>query len=107
MHFVPAAQLTGTPARLNRVFMAKAGTYDVYALMKERAAGEGAASNAAVKAGLLKTSVTVPDLNAEFTTSSMLVADKVNVLTAAADAWTRRASGRSRSACRSSSRPPT
>ena len=31
VHFVPAAQLAGTPARLNRVFMAKPGTYDVYA----------------------------------------------------------------------------
>lgn len=79
VHFVPAAQLAGSPARLNRVFMAKAGTYDVYVLAKERLP-ERAPKNATYKAGLLKTSVTVPDLAAEFTTSSVLVADKVNVL---------------------------
>jgi hypothetical protein len=80
VHFVPAAQLAGSPARLNRVFMAKAGTYDVYVLAKERLP-ERAPKNATYKAGLLKTSITVPDLAAEFTTSSVLVADKVNVLT--------------------------
>src|SRR5688572_23317683 len=34
IHFVPAAQLTG--GKLNRVFMATPGTYDVYVAMKER-----------------------------------------------------------------------
>lgn len=81
VHFVPAAQLGGSPARLNRVFMAKPGTYDVYIMAKERLA-EKAKKDTPVKAGLLKTSVTVPDLAAEFTTSSVLVADKVNMLTA-------------------------
>ena len=80
VHFVPAAQITGSPARLNRVFMAKAGTYDVYALMKERLPEKGP-RNATVKAGLMKTQIVVPDLNAEFTTSSILVADKVTTLT--------------------------
>lgn len=81
VHFVPAAQLTGSPVRLNRVFMAKPGTYDVYVVAKERLADK-APKNTQVKAGLLKTSVTVPDLATEFTTSSILVADKVNILTA-------------------------
>lgn len=80
VHFVPAAQLGGTPARLSRVFMAKPGTYDVYVMAKERLA-EKAPKSTVAKAGLLKTSVTVPDLAAEFTTSSVLVADKVNILT--------------------------
>jgi hypothetical protein len=80
VHFVPAAQTAGNPVRLHRVFMAKAGTYDLYILMKERAP-EKAPRNATYKAGLLKTQVVVPDLNAEFTTSSILVADKVNMLT--------------------------
>ncbi|MGD9902931.1 MAG: hypothetical protein AB7U83_05645 [Vicinamibacterales bacterium] len=79
VHFVPAAQLSGDPMRLHRVFMAKAGTYDLYALIKERVPEKGD-KNAPVKSGLLKTSITVPDLNAEFTTSSILVADKVNML---------------------------
>lgn len=81
VHFVPAAQLTGSPVRLNRVFMAKPGTYDVYIMAKERLADK-APKNTVVKSGLLKTSVTVPDLASEFTTSSILVADKVNMLTA-------------------------
>lgn len=81
VHFVPAAQLAGSPVRLNRVFMAKPGTYDVYVMAKERLADK-APKNTVVKAGLLKTSVTVPDLASEFTTSSILVADKVNILTA-------------------------
>ncbi len=81
VHFVPAAQLSGTPARLNRVFMAKPGTYDIYILAKERMP-EKAPKNTVVKSGLFKSSVTVPDLSAEFTTSSILVADKVSVLTA-------------------------
>ena len=59
MHFVPAAQLAGTPARLNRVFMAKPGTYDVYILAKERLP-EKAPKGAVVKAGLLKTSSPCP-----------------------------------------------
>lgn len=81
VHFVPAAQLAGSPVRLNRVFMAKPGTYDVYVMAKERLADK-APKNTVVKAGLLKTSVTVPDLASEFTTSSILVADKVNILAA-------------------------
>ncbi len=80
VHFVPAAQITASPARLNRVFMAKPGTYDVYVMAKERLP-EKAPKGATSKAGLFKTSVTVPDLNVEFTTSSILVADKVTELT--------------------------
>ncbi len=80
VHFVPAAQITASPARLNRVFMAKPGTYDVYVMAKERLP-EKASKGATSKAGLFKTSVTVPDLNVEFTTSSILVADKVTELT--------------------------
>jgi uncharacterized protein (DUF2141 family) len=81
VHFVPAAQITGSPARLHRVFMAKPGTYDVYVLAKERV-DEKAPKNTPFKAGLLKTSVTVPDLTGEFTTSTVLVAEKVNILPA-------------------------
>lgn len=80
VHFVTAAQTASSPVRLHRVFMAKAGTYDVYILMKERLP-EKAPRNTVAKAGLLKTQIVVPDLNAEFTTSSILVADKVNMLT--------------------------
>lgn len=82
VHFVPAAQLAGDAVKLNRVFMAPAGTYDVYIGFKERLA-EKAPKNSVAKVGVLKTSVTVPDFyNGELATSTILVADKVNMLTA-------------------------
>lgn len=82
IHFVPAAQLAGDNVKLNRVFMATAGTYDVYVAFKERLP-EKAPKNTVAKMGVLKTQVTVPDFyNAELNTSTILVADKVNVLTA-------------------------
>lgn len=82
IHFVPAAQLAGEPVKLNRVFMAPAGTYDVYVAFKERAP-ERAPRGFVPKVGVLKTQVTVPDFyNGELNTSTILVADKVNMLTA-------------------------
>jgi hypothetical protein len=82
IHFVPAAQLAGDPVKLNRVFMATAGTYDVYVAFKERLP-EKAPKNAVAKMGVLKKQVTVPDYyNGELATSTILVADKVNVLSA-------------------------
>ena len=78
-----AAKLAGDAVKLNRVFMATAGTYDVYIGFKERLA-EKAPKNTVAKIGVLKTQVTVPDFyNAELNTSTILVAEKVNMLTAA------------------------
>ena len=84
IHFIPAAALAGgDPVKLNRVFMATAGTYDVYVAFKERLP-EKAPKNTVPKMGVLKTSVTVPDYyNGELGTSTILVADKVNMLSAA------------------------
>ena len=83
IHFVPAAQIAGDAPKLNRVFMAVAGTYDVYIAFKERLADK-APKNAVAKIGVLKTQITVPDFyNAELNTSTILVADTVNMLTAA------------------------
>jgi hypothetical protein len=80
IHFVPAVELAGDT--LNRVFMAPAGTYDVYLAFKERLP-EKAPKGTVAKIGVLKTQVTVPDFyNAELNTSTILVADKVNMLTA-------------------------
>lgn len=81
IHFIPAAQLAGDDVKLNRVFMATAGTYDVYVAFKERVA-EKAPKGTMPKMGVLKTQVTVPDYyNGELATSTILVADKVNTLT--------------------------
>jgi len=82
IHFVPAAQLAGDAPKLNRVFMATAGTYDVYIAYKERLP-EKAPKGTIAKIGVLKTQITVPDFyNGEITTSTILVAEKVNMLTA-------------------------
>lgn len=82
IHFLTAAQLAGDEVKLNRVFMATAGTYDVYIAFKERLA-EKAPKSAVAKMGVFKTQVTVPDFyNAELNTSSILVAEKVTMLTA-------------------------
>jgi hypothetical protein len=80
IHFMPAGSLAS--GKLNRVFMATPGTYDVYIAVKERLP-EKAPKTQAAKIGVLKTQVTVPDFwNGELTTSSIIVTDKVNVLSA-------------------------
>jgi hypothetical protein len=80
IHFVPAAQMGGGKASLSRVFMAVPGTYDVYVALKERVP-ERAPKEQVAKTGVLKTQVTVPDFNnGELNTSSVLVTDKVNML---------------------------
>jgi hypothetical protein len=82
IHFLTAAQIASTEGRLSRVFMAPPGTYDVYIAMKERVPEKGPKPEAP-KVGVLKTQVTVPDFwSGELMTSSVIVADKVNVLTA-------------------------
>jgi hypothetical protein len=80
IHFIPATQLAG--GKLNRVFMAAPGTYDIYLAMKERLP-EKAPKGQVAKVGVLKQQITVPDFqNGEINTSSLLVTDKVNMLTA-------------------------
>jgi len=82
IHFVPAAQMSGGSARLNRVFMAPPGTYDVYVALKQRLP-EKAPKTEVAKVGLLKTQIEVPNFsNGELATSSVLVTDKVNQLSA-------------------------
>jgi len=80
IHFVSAAQLAS--GKLNRVFMAAPGTYDVYLAMKERLP-EKAPKGQVAKIGVVKQQITVPDFqNGEINTSSLLITDKVNMLTA-------------------------
>ena len=80
IHFIPQEKVAPT---LHRVFMAPAGTYDVYIAYKERAPEKDAPRGFVPKVGVLKTQVVVPDYyNGELNTSSILVADKVNTLTA-------------------------
>lgn len=80
IHFIPAGGVAS--GKLQRVFMAAPGTYDVYIAMKERLP-ERAPKGAVAKTGVLKTQITVPDFwSGELATSSVIVTDKVNVLNA-------------------------
>lgn len=80
VHFVPASQLTGNPARLSRVFMAPAGTYDVYVAVKDRGAD-------APRGTVRKEQVTVPNFHTgRMIASSVVIADRVTMLSAALEA---------------------
>jgi hypothetical protein len=80
IHFVSAANVA--TGKLNRVFMAAPGNYDVYVAIKERLS-EKAPKTQTAKMGVLKTQITIPDFwNGELATSSIIVTDKVNMLNA-------------------------
>jgi hypothetical protein len=73
----------GLPVRLTRAFAVPPGAYDVYVALRERPSG-GTAADAPVKVALLKQEVVVPNYHTEeLQTSSVLVADKIETLTAA------------------------
>jgi hypothetical protein len=70
------------PVRLTRAFAVAPGSYDVYVALRERPSG-GTAADAPVKVAILKQEVTVPNFHGEeLQTSSVLVADKIEPLTA-------------------------
>lgn len=72
----------GQPVRLTRAFAVAPGTYDVYVALRERPSS-GTATDAPVKVALLKQEVAVPNYHTdELQTSSVLVADKIEPLTA-------------------------
>lgn len=76
----PAAP--GQPQKLTRAFAVPAGSYDVYLALRDRpASGEKAAADAPVKVAVMKQELTVPNFwGNEFTTSSLILADKVEPL---------------------------
>jgi hypothetical protein len=70
----------GQPLRLTRAFAVPAGNYDVYLALRERASG-GEKSDAPVKIAVMKQDLTVPNYwSSEFTTSTLILADKVEPL---------------------------
>ena len=82
IHFLSADKAAQN--RISRVFMAPPGTYDVYIAMKERVPEKGPKPADGPRMGLLKTQVTVPDFwDGELATSSVILADKVDILNAA------------------------
>lgn len=70
------------PLRLSRSFVAPAGSYDVYVVAKELL-GEKAPKNVAPKTVVLKQTVNVPEFwNNDLTTSSVIIADRIDPLAA-------------------------
>jgi hypothetical protein len=81
MDVAPASP--GQPQWIRRAFDVEPGEYDVYIAVREKAKDAKAAAASALKSGTLKTSMTVPSYDSsELTTSSIIVADKVDILQA-------------------------
>lgn len=78
--FTDLPQAQNGRIRVNRAFAVASGDYDVYVVIRERPAKD---QKAAPKLALLKESLAVPDLSAELTTSSIILADKIEAQTAA------------------------
>ena len=80
MDVAPAAP--GQPQRIRRAFDVEPGEYDVLIAVREKAK-DASTPVASLKTGTLKQSVTVPAYDGnELTTCSIIVAEKVDVLTA-------------------------
>ena len=79
----PPASAT-EPYRISRAFAVPAGEYDVYVALMERLPVEAKdREKTRVKAGVMKQAITVPNYwSEELTTSSIIVADKVEPLAA-------------------------
>ncbi|MBK5298566.1 MAG: hypothetical protein JJE40_15545 [Vicinamibacteria bacterium] len=68
--------VAGQAQLLRRAFAVSPGDYDVYVALKEKAAG----ATASPKIGVVKQELTVPSLDGNLTTSSVIMAAKVDVL---------------------------
>jgi hypothetical protein len=76
---VDLSAASGTESRISRGFSVPPGEYDVYVVMRERVDPGGAKTRP--KAAVLRQSLSVPDFRtAELATSSVIVADRLNVL---------------------------
>jgi hypothetical protein len=71
------APVAGQPQLLRRAFAVVPGDYDVYVAVKEKAA---AGATAAPKIGVVKQELSVPSMDRELTTSSVILSPKVEVL---------------------------
>lgn len=83
---LPAPAAGGNPPVIRRAFAVPPGEYDVYVVVKERGAAApapaGGGEAAAVRAGVVKQEITVPSLDGELTTSSIILAETVEELQA-------------------------
>jgi hypothetical protein len=76
------APVAGERTLLRRAFAVAPGDYDVYVALKEKSAAPAAAAAAgpSAKIGVVKHELTVPALGSDLTTSSVILAEKVDVL---------------------------
>jgi hypothetical protein len=76
------AAAAGQPQKLTRAFAVPAGNYDVYLALRDRTtSGEKVSADTPVKVTVMKQELTVPNFwGTEFTTSSLILADKVEPL---------------------------
>lgn len=75
---LPAAQ--GGQVRISRAFAVPSGDYDIYLVIRDRPEKD---QKTAPRLALLKQSVSVPDMSSQLTTSSIILADKIEAQTAA------------------------
>jgi hypothetical protein len=81
VYFTDLRGAAGQPLRMSRAFAAPAGEYDLYVGLRERPAP--GAGEAAAKVAVLKQELTIPNYHSdELQTSSIIVADKIEQLTA-------------------------
>jgi len=81
LNTIPVATGQPGPARVSRSFTVAGGTYDVYVVLKEATSQQKNAPPP--KMSLIKQTVTVPDFwNADLSTSSVIVAQKIEPLNA-------------------------
>jgi hypothetical protein len=81
VYFTDLRVAAGQPSKLTRAFAVAPGNYDVYVGFRERAVA--GAPEPTVKAAVLKSELTVPNFHSdELQTSSVIVADKIEQLTA-------------------------
>jgi hypothetical protein len=80
VYFTDLRGAANQPLKLTRAFAVPAGDYDVYVALRERAV---AGSSDPIKVAVLKQELTVPNYHSdELQTSSIIVADKIEQLTA-------------------------
>jgi len=84
VYFTDLRTTPGQSPRLSRAFSVPAGTYDVYLSVRERPMPGGSSpADAAVKVYVLKQTLEVPNYwSGDFTTSSVIVAEKVEPIPA-------------------------
>ncbi len=84
VYFTDLRSAAGQSPRLSRAFSVPAGSYDVYLALRERPAGGGSEkSDAPVKVFVMKQTIDIPNYwSADFQTSSVIVAEKVEPLSA-------------------------